>query len=317
MLTRYSTFVVLFAAFSCTEVDENLPSQEELGRWEYFREFDDTPVWSLFEDSDGELWIGTSEGVSIFNGSTFQSYSVNNGLIDNTVVAIIEDFAGDMWFATPAGLSILTPDGFINVPNLDGLPIDVSSLLMDEDENIWIGTFNRGLFLANSQGVFEIFDNNCIECNVINTLYEDSAGDLWVGSDGGVKRYEDNGSFVSFTAQDGLAGNVVTAIFEDSSGSLWFGTLDGGSITRLTGSDFDQFGLQNSLSQNWINAITEDRLGNLWIGTIANGLILYDGIIMRTQFEGPPDNTIYSMITDSNANIWVGTIDGGLAKYIP
>ena len=93
-------------------------------------------------------------------------------------------------------------------------------------------------------------------------------------------------------------------------------SFDGGTITRLTGSDFDQFSLQNSLLQNWINAITEDRSGNLWIGTVVNGLILYDGILMRTQFEGPPDNTIYSMITDSSDNIWVGTADGGLAKYI-
>ncbi|MEM8568521.1 MAG: two-component regulator propeller domain-containing protein, partial [Bacteroidota bacterium] len=277
MLTRYSTFILLVIAFSCTEVDDNLPSEEELDRWEYFVEFDEVPVWSLFEDSDGEVWVGTNEGVSVFNGSTFQSYSVSNGLINNTVVAIMEDPEGDMWFGTPGGVSILTSDGFLNFPNVGGVPADISSLLMDEDENIWIGTFNFGLFLFNDEGLFQIFDNNCNQCNVINTLYEDSSGDLWVGSDEDLKRYSDNGSFASFSAQDGLAGNTVTSIFEDSSGSLWIGTLDGSSITRLIGSDFDQFELQNSLPQNWINAITEDRLGNLWIGTIANGLILYDG----------------------------------------
>ncbi|MEM8566631.1 MAG: two-component regulator propeller domain-containing protein, partial [Bacteroidota bacterium] len=112
MSTRYATLILLVIAFSCTEVDENLPSEEELDRWEYFVEFDEGPVWSLFEDSDGEVWVGTNEGVSVFNGSTFQSYSVSNGLFNTTVVAIIEDPEGDMWFGTPGGVSILTSDGF-------------------------------------------------------------------------------------------------------------------------------------------------------------------------------------------------------------
>lgn len=317
MLIRCSTFVLLFTAFSCTEIDENLLSAEELDGWEYFRQFDNSPVWSLFEDSDGKIWVGTGKGVSSFDGNRFESYSVNNGLINNIVVAIMEDSDGDIWFGTPGGLSILTSDGFINVPNIGGLPADVSSLLKDEDENIWIGTFNLGLFLLNSEGLFQILDNNCIQCNIVNSIYEDSAGDLWVGSEADLKRYQDDGNFTSFNSQDGLAGKTVTTVYEDSEGSVWVGTFDGGSITRLIGSNFEQFELQNSLPQNWISTITEDRLGNLWIGTIANGLILYDGIVMRTQFDGPPDNTIYAMITDSNNDIWLGTANGGLAKYTP
>ena len=128
MSIRSLFLLLLLAAFSCTEVDENLSTSGELGRWEYFQEFNGNPIWSLFESSNGDVWIGTGVGVSRDYGSGFENYTVNDGLISSVVVSIMEDNNGDMWFGTPGGVSILTNQDFINFPNIGGLPADVSSL---------------------------------------------------------------------------------------------------------------------------------------------------------------------------------------------
>ncbi|MCG8389572.1 MAG: hypothetical protein MJA30_28725, partial [Cytophagales bacterium] len=104
---------VVFAV-ACTGVDESIPAPNELDRWEYFpgRE---GPVLALYEDSDSHLWIGTPHGVSKYDGSGFEDFTSQDGLVNDTVLTIIQDFEGDLWFGTPGGISILVENGFINI----------------------------------------------------------------------------------------------------------------------------------------------------------------------------------------------------------
>lgn len=303
---------VVFAV-ACTGVDESIPAPNELDRWEYFPGRKG-PVLALYEDSDSHLWIGTPHGVSKYDGSGFEDFTSQDGLVNDTVLTIIQDFEGDLWFGTPGGISILVENGFINISTLAGFDANVSSLLEDEDDNVWIGTSNLGVWFAGPGGLESFFDDHCLECNIINTLFEDSRGQVWVGSQADLKRYRNRG-LRSFTVQDGLAGSNVTSVYEDSNGVLWVGTFDDDEITQFEDGDFDQVSLSNGADQNWITAITQDRQERLWIGVAQNGVILYDGLVSRTLFEGPPPGIILSMITDQQGDIWVGTASG-LAKYI-
>ena len=76
--------------------------------------------------------------------------------------------------------------------------------------------------------------------NHIRSMLEDSHGNLWFGTHGGVSMY-DGKTFTDFTPNEGLSANRVRSIMEDSQGNLWFGTEQGGvsiyygkSFTHLT-----------------------------------------------------------------------------------
>jgi serine phosphatase RsbU (regulator of sigma subunit) len=102
--------------------------------------------------------------------------------------------------------------------------------------------------------------------NYVESLLEDSQGNLWIGYlGGGVSRY--NGETLThFTESEGLSSNHVGSIFEDSRGNLWFGTMTAG-VNLYDGKNITYFTEKEGLSDNYVQSITEDNLGNIWLST--------------------------------------------------
>ncbi len=65
-------------------------------------------VFTIIEDTKGNLWFGTSDGgVTEYDGTSFTNYTRQQGLANNTVWAITEDNDGNLWFGTQEGLSVM------------------------------------------------------------------------------------------------------------------------------------------------------------------------------------------------------------------
>ena len=63
-------------------------------------------IRSIFQDSKGNYWFGShNEGVSLYDGSSFKYFTINDGLADNQVRSIQEDGKGNIWFGTANGVS--------------------------------------------------------------------------------------------------------------------------------------------------------------------------------------------------------------------
>lgn len=98
----------------------------------------------------------------------------------------------------------------------------------------------------------------------VRSLHKDHLGYLWVGTLGGVSRF--NGQeFVSFSRQDGLLGNQVNAITELGDTMLVFGSI--GGITTFNGHDFEQFRFPQELKDAQVNHFFSDAQNRLWIAT--------------------------------------------------
>jgi signal transduction histidine kinase len=149
--------------------------------------FANTCVNSLAEDADGDLWIGTYEGVFRRHGSAFTQYSVREGLPGKKVIAVRFGRDGSLWIATNAGLSRYKDGHFRTYTSADGLSSDRARSVYEYQGAIWAGTL-RGLdrlegdrfagMSGKSPGGFTI-------------LGEDSAGGLYVDNDTlGVRRWE-------------------------------------------------------------------------------------------------------------------------------
>ncbi len=79
-------------------------------------------IRSLWESSDGHVWIGTPDGVIEFDGREFRVHSERHGLPNKTINAVAEDRAGNVWIGTDArGVARLTRHGFVSFKEADGL----------------------------------------------------------------------------------------------------------------------------------------------------------------------------------------------------
>lgn len=153
-----------------------------------------------------------------------------------------------------------------------------------------------------------------LNSNEISSLYEDRAGNLWIGAWwGGVSKYN-GGSLTNYSVAQGLSSDVVNCILEDRSGNLWIGTVDGG-VNKFDGTYITRYSTREGVSDNFIASMLEDKNGNIWFAT-GNGLTKYDGQSFThfTTAQGLSSNVTWSLLEDSQQNLWVGT-NGGVAKF--
>lgn len=162
--------------------------------------------------------------------------------------------------------------------------------------------------------------------NNVNHIFQDHKGFIWIGTNGGLARY-DGHQYLVFKNDEldknSITNNFVTAIAEDRTGNLWIAT-SGGGLNRLDRNrkDFKAFKHDpsdpHSISGDYINQLTFDRDGKLWLAT-TGGLDLFDcekqKIIRHFRFDpgvqnGISNNNVNTVFCDRQNNIWVGTSDG-------
>ncbi len=167
----------------------------------------------------------------------------------------------------------------------------------------------------NPENFFSFKKLQGLNSNNLFCLIEDKAGNLWLGTDGGVTKY-DGKYFTYFTEKEGLSSNNIKSILEDKYGNLWFGT-EGGGVSKYDGKNFTHFTTKEGLNNNTVRTILEDKDGNLWFGTEGGGVTKYDGKSFTnfTTQEGLGYNLILSCKEDKYGNIWFGTNGGGVTRY--
>jgi ligand-binding sensor domain-containing protein len=237
---------------------------------------------SLYEDSEGLIWIGTFDrGVIVFNPETeqYHFYDEKNGLSNNNVLCI----AGkneQIWLSTFGGVSHAKklPSGIIEFDHLDqktGLGNNyIYQIYIAPDNRVWFATDGTGLsFFEN--GKFEQLKDSRIINKAIYSITEDQSGALWFAvADEGVIRLQGD-SLRQFGLADGLGSLTVTSVATSGNFIIVVNNhridlidTKTGKVTQ-TGENIDLHDIKAGL-----NAITSNRIGNLWIGTQKGYIIL-------------------------------------------
>ena len=81
-------------------------------------------IFDVLQGRNGDLWIGTREGLCRYDGRTFTTWTTDDGLVQNSITQLIEDREGNLWMGTFGGVSRFDGQTFTNFTTADGLPLD-------------------------------------------------------------------------------------------------------------------------------------------------------------------------------------------------
>lgn len=245
-------------------------------------------VWSVIEDSEGQVWLATEEGLNHLNPATGEF----------------------TYFLPPPEL-------------LDGEKVLYSRVVYeDSHKNLWLGSI-RGAFLFDRKThEFKRYshkpeDPTSLRADFILTIYEDKRGNLWFGTDGGglnvLDRY--SGKFTAFTTREGLADNVVGGIAEDDRGNLWLGTQKGIVQFDPANHSFRNFDKHDGLADNLYSrkaALATSR-GEIAMGN-SKGFTLFrpDRIVLNQYAPG----VVITDLQIGNKSAVIGAQKSPLTKSI-
>jgi signal transduction histidine kinase/ligand-binding sensor domain-containing protein/CheY-like chemotaxis protein len=303
-------------------------------------------VFATLPAAPGQLWVGTDRGLALFELSTgrvLRHYDATThpALPDVQVRSLYREADGGLWIGTfRGGLAFLSADGtttrrFRPNPALaTSLASDnVRAILRDRSGRLWVGT-SRGLDWLQADGTFQHYvhqadDIRGLPDSFIMSLYEDSAGLLWIGTrSAGVSRWNPRSWQMGHFRPQLAIGLPITAfaVGTDQRETL-VGTVGGGllGINLSSGVERTVLDTHSGLPDNRVMALLRDRHGDLWMGTLAGGLVHQDGRTGRlTVFhagtgrrDGLPVDGVMSLFEDRGGNVWAGTFGGGLCRYLP
>ena len=244
----------------------------------------DNDVQTICEDNQGNIFFGTKDGLTIFDGKTFQTYKQKDGLPEKDIYSIIKAKDGKMWMATANGLFYFKDGKAESIPVVNALKSDRGELQIyyiheDRNRNLWLATEN-GAICYNGKTAIRYNKLNGFTDKRVTSILQDKNGYLWFGTDEGLFNYNYT-SFESLNESKGLTSNKVYLMLLDKD-FLWVGTNKG----------LDRINLQAYRSNNKIeikhygkeeglkgiecnsNATMHDSEGNLWFGTI-KGVTIY------------------------------------------
>lgn len=215
-------------------------------------------VTALYEDRDGTLWVGFGNGAEQFrNGRFFEDRSVSLR-IQSRVNAIHRDRSGILWFGCEDGLYSFDNNKITRYTREDGLAdTRITALLEDRQGRLWVGSRQGMSSFDHARGLASI-----PQLGEVVSLYEDSSGVVWVGTNGrGLFRMEGD-KLTHYTTEQGLTFNSASQILEDDAGFLWIGTQTG--LFRIAKRDL------NEVAAGRLKRVTSTHFGK------ADGLLTAD-----------------------------------------
>lgn len=246
----------------------------------------DNDITAFCFSSGGGTWIGTAGGVSLFRDGTFINYVSASpykhvySLLEDSAGELRVGFSEGL-----NRLDLATGELTLVWQSKGELPrahFDAPNCIHEDSQHrLWLGT-NHGLYFLTNGSVERFGIGEGLAEEEVRSIVEDRAGTLWIIAGSELHRIE-NRTLYSLGLRDRLGQVPLRCLFEDREGNLWVGTSYGGlacvrgqQLTTLSVKDglgrrkdgrFARFTTNQGLSDNLVNQIVEDDLGYLWLGS--------------------------------------------------
>jgi PAS domain S-box-containing protein len=271
-------------------------------------------VNDIIQDNHGRLWIGTMNGIAVFDGINFSGFDKNNPITSNPIKSLFQDSRGNIWIGMiRKGICKYNGSSFEFYNSSNGLLNDnVNAITEDKKGNIWIGT-SDGLNKYDGKMFHSYTSLRGLVNNNIFSLLFDSKGILWISTIGGISAF-DGKDFHNYTTQQGLLSNISYHVTEDSENKIWVSTYLG--ISWFDGEKFNNYNSAKGLLTDRIEKIIENTEKKKVFASYGGGvgIIESDTVNYITVEKGLPSNIVKALLQDKEGNYWFGTWNG-LCKY--
>ena len=309
-------------------------------------------VRHIVQDKHGFLWIGTFSGLNRFDGYEFKTYlstAEGNNKINNDDITDLEldKDSNNLWIGTRKGLTLLNLKTykfttFLNEKgNPNSLPDnEIRSVYVDKYKRIWVGTKDKGLYVfdINTKQFKKI---NLPNFNYIKEIFEDSFGNIWIGSFSTASvakitldnsgEIEQTSTYILNSSNPEEINPYLNFIYEDDKKDIFVGTRKGLYKLNKDRNKFKRLYVKNNETRDALGpyfvSVTQAPDGKYWVGTlggllvcnrledIATGDFKWHYSILTDQ-TSLVDNLVSALYFDHSGILWIGTEDG-LDKYDP
>ena len=313
--------------------------------------FSSDQIGCLYEDQNGTLWIGTTEGGLIrYSRGIFRRVGDDAGLSDATISSILMMGDGRIYVGSSKGLFRVDSGRVVRDPINSMLAgKEIRQLQTDTLGRLWIrvpgGTFrftpgegnarpvfwreiryvsflqpdgrmwfeHRPFGLASYDDSAGIVDYGAFHGKNLSSLYV-HRGQIWVGTDDGLTRIRD-GVRNRYTLMGEVSLANLTWVISDDEGNVWV-SGSGKGLIRLREKQVRTYTSGDGLSNNLTNCVVQRDDGTLIVGTEGAGIDIGTHGRFRTFIRGKGnelDNT-YALLVDRHRALWIGTWGGGLFR---
>jgi len=308
--------------------------------FDYFSQMDGLPnnqIQCIYQDKKGWIWLGTSLGLSRFDGYRFVNFIHNpkdtSSLSGSLVRVIFEDRKGNLLVGTEnGGLNIFDREKerflhpYKNHPEFKSKEISVNTIKEDIEGNLFIGTDRNLLKIDNNGHLSKITPltgtkSMSFSDSFIRIIQSDNTGNFWIGTSVGLFIYHPESNVIEEIPMPVTNGQSkeIFDIFKDTDGLLWIGTYSSGvlildpltkSVRHLSLNPYYE-------RTETIRTISKGTLGDYWIGT-RGGFYVYSKTRGITGFFRHDDrdsrslanNSVLDIFHDSHGETWIGTRGG-------
>lgn len=299
-------------------------------------------VLTFFQDSKGNIWIGTMKGLDRFNPitKTFTHFYPFESKDNPAVTSIVEDEKGNLWIGgIGCELTVLKPleqqqvyPSYSFIGNESPLySFNVGVNLFYDKGYIYVGS-ERGVFVFSiNENSSKYVDLSLPIGTLVRDIYRDSKRRLHIATDGqGVFIIQPDGRIDHLLHQANhhysLASNAVYTICESSPGIIWYGTYAGGisqlnEVKHKFHSITEESPLGKRLLQNSVLSIVSDGHDKIYIGTDGGGLHVLNPLtgdvdVCNNSALNQVGGVIKCMaLSNNNKDLWIGTFHKGSFVY--
>lgn len=282
-----------------------------------------TKVWSIFDDSQSNLWIGCQQkGLLMLQGtpSDFSnwSFSAQGTRLGTPVTAICQGDNGTIWCSVQ-GNGIYGFDGSGKMIAHPASPAAVEFIYRDKTGLYWVGT-DTGLYqYAPLTGKYQLISE--FECDKFNNLTDDGHGNIYISTfargfcryNTQTRQWKNYNSAMTDAVKGELCNNWIQALLTDHDGLLWIATAAGVSCYNPKDDSFNSLGWGKLLDGKMCYSLCEQANGEILIGTDL-GLYVYNRKKGKAV-EFPNSNILSNkavgyIVTDDDGEIWCSTSMG-------
>ena len=217
----------LFLIFISITISLSVEAQQMIARKApFFYQLNSNEIWDFYQDKEGYIWIGTTNGLIRYDGHRLQSFGSNykhpNLLASNSIVCM-SDNDSYLWIGTRKGLNLFDKQTsrIISFPDNTLQNKSIDAIVMGGDKSAWIAAEGK-IYRCNKDA--SVLKEYSLSSSGINSIYKDRAGNIWVLVSGkGIFKYDQRADkFINYPPIG--KENKPFTMHQDRAGNYWIGT---------------------------------------------------------------------------------------------